>query len=164
MAAASAPPRRRCAFSAARVYLATVVTLISAMMLGDHAGPPGASVGRAGIDRRTLARWRAWWRSTFTDSPFAPVAMAAFVPPVDIAGLPASLLERFAGDIREQLDRLAALPRAADRRRIGDARFLTDAADPQRMRVAGPSARAPTVGHAHFSEGGRDGTRRIAGA
>ena len=29
--------------------------------------------------------------------------MAAFMPPVDIAGLPASLLDRFAGDIAEQL-------------------------------------------------------------
>jgi hypothetical protein len=29
--------------------------------------------------------------------------MAAVVPPLDIAALPVSLLERFAGDIREQL-------------------------------------------------------------
>jgi hypothetical protein len=56
-----------------------------------------------GIDRRTLARWRAWWRSTFTDGPFASVAMAAVVPPIDIAALPVSLLDRFAGDMREQL-------------------------------------------------------------
>ena len=40
---------------------------------------------------------------TFTDSPFAPVAMAAVVPPIDIAALPVSLLDRFAGDVREQL-------------------------------------------------------------
>ena len=91
-----------------------------------------------GLDRRTLARWRAWWRSTFTDSPFAPVAMAAVVPPIDIAALPVSLLERFAGDIARAAHRLAALPWAADRRRIGDARFLTGASDPQRMRVAAP--------------------------
>jgi hypothetical protein len=50
-----------------------------------------------------LARWRAWWRSTFTESPFAPVARAAVAPPLDIAGLPVSLLERFAGELREQL-------------------------------------------------------------
>ena len=56
-----------------------------------------------GLDRRTLARWRAWWRSTFTDSPFAPVAKAAVVPPIDIAALPVSLLERFAGDVGEKL-------------------------------------------------------------
>ena len=33
--------------------------------------------------------------------------------------------------------RLAAVPRAVDRRRIGDARFLTGGVDPQRMLVAG---------------------------
>ena len=104
MAAASAPPRRRCAFWAASVYLATVVTLISAMHARHHAVPPGASVGRAGD--LIGGRWRAGAPGggpTFTDSPFAPVAMAAVVPPIDIAGLPVSLLDRFAGDVREQL-------------------------------------------------------------
>ena len=32
--------------------------------------------------------------------------MAAFMPPVDIAGLPASLLDRFAGGIAEKLTSL----------------------------------------------------------
>jgi hypothetical protein len=59
-----------------------------------------------GLDRRTLARWRAWWRSTFSDGPFAAVARAAVATPLDIAGLPASLLDRFAGDVREQLTAL----------------------------------------------------------
>ena len=103
MAAASAPPRRRCAFWAASVYLATVVTLISAMMLGTTPYRLARLSVVPGLDRRTLARWRAWWRSTFTDGPFAPVARAAVVPPIDIAALPVSLLDRFAGDMREQL-------------------------------------------------------------
>ena len=51
-------------------------------------------------------RWRAWWRSTFSDGPFAAVARAALVPPLEIAGLPVSLLDRFAGDIAEQLTSL----------------------------------------------------------
>jgi hypothetical protein len=38
-----------------------------------------------GIDRRTLARWRARWLSTFTDGPFALIAKATFMPAVDIA-------------------------------------------------------------------------------
>jgi hypothetical protein len=29
--------------------------------------------------------------------------MAAMVPPIDLAALPVSLLDRFAGDLREQL-------------------------------------------------------------
>jgi hypothetical protein len=90
-------------FLGRRVYLATVVTLISALMLGITPTRLARLSVVPGIYRRTLARWRAWWRSTFTDSPFAPIAMAAVAPPIDIAGLPVSLLERFAGDVREQL-------------------------------------------------------------
>ena len=86
-----------------RVYLATMVTLISAMQLGTTPSRLARLSVVAEIDRRTLARWRAWWRSTFSDSPFAAVARAAMATPIDIAGLPVSLLDRFAGDVREQL-------------------------------------------------------------
>ena len=95
------PPSLR--FLGRHVYLATVVTLISAMQLGTTPSRLARLSVVPGLDRRTLARWRAWWRSAFTDSPFAPVAMAAVVPPIDITALPASLLDRFAGDVREQL-------------------------------------------------------------
>ena len=98
------PPSLR--FLGRHVYLATVVTLISALMLGTTPSRLARLSVVPGLDRRTLARWRDWWRSTFTESPFAAVAMAAMVPPLDIAALPASLLERFAGDIRERLVRL----------------------------------------------------------
>ncbi len=95
------PPSLR--FLGRRVYLATVVTLISAMLLGSTPSRLARLSVVPGLDRRTLARWRDWWRSTFTDSRFAEVARAAVVPPLDIAGLPVSLLERFAGELREQL-------------------------------------------------------------
>jgi hypothetical protein len=95
------PPSLR--FLGRHVYLATVVTLISAMQLGITPSRLARLSVVPGLDRRTLARWRFWWRSTFTDSPFAPVAMAAVVPPIDIAALPVSLLERFAGDLEQRL-------------------------------------------------------------
>jgi hypothetical protein len=95
------PPSLR--FLGRRVYLATVVTLISAMLLGTTPSRLARLSAVPGIDRRTLARWRAWWRSTFTDSAFTPIAMAAAVPPFDTSGLPVSLLERFAGDIEQRL-------------------------------------------------------------
>jgi hypothetical protein len=90
-------------FLGRHVYLATVVTLISALMLGTTPSRLARLSVLPGLDRRTLARWRAWWRSSFTDSPFAPVALAAIVPPIDLAILPVSLLDRFAGDLRGQL-------------------------------------------------------------
>jgi len=98
------PPSLR--FLGRKVYLATVVTLISAMLLGTTPARLAGLSTVPGIDRRTLARWRTWWRSTFTDSRFAPTAKAALVPPLDIAGLPVSLLDRFAGDIEQKLTAL----------------------------------------------------------
>jgi hypothetical protein len=93
------PPSLR--FLGSMVYLATVVTLISAML---HGTTP-ASLTRLsfvpGIDRRVLARWRAC-----TEGPFALVAKASSMPPVDTAGLPASPLDRFAGDVAEQFTSL----------------------------------------------------------
>jgi hypothetical protein len=77
--------------------------LISAMLHGTTPARLARLSAVPGIDRRTIARWRAWWRSTFTDSPFAPIAAAALMPPVDIAGLPVSLLDRFAGDLERKL-------------------------------------------------------------
>jgi hypothetical protein len=95
------PPSLR--FLGRHVYLATVVTLISALMFGTTPSRLARLSVVPGLDRRTLARWRVWWRSSFTDSAFAPVARAAMVPPIDITALPVSLLERFAGDVGEQL-------------------------------------------------------------
>jgi hypothetical protein len=95
------PPSLR--FLGRKVYLATVVTLISAMLVGTTPFRLARLSAVPGLDRRTLARWRAWWRSTFTDGPFAAVAMAAVVPPIEVAALPVSLLERFAGDLEQRL-------------------------------------------------------------
>ena len=61
-----------------------------------------------GVNRRTVERWRTWWRDSFTATPFWQVARAAFMPPVDPGRLPAALIERFAGD---NADRLVALLR-----------------------------------------------------
>src|ERR1700704_2042560 len=98
------PPSLR--FLGRKVYLATVVTLISAMLLGATAARLERPSGVPGIDRRTVARWRAWWRSTFAAGRFQPIAIAALMPPVDVAGLPASLLDRFAGGIAEKVTAL----------------------------------------------------------
>jgi hypothetical protein len=98
------PPSLR--FLGRKIYLATVVTLISAMLHGTTPARLARLSAVPGIDRRTLARWRIWWRSTFTDGSFALVAKAALVPPLDVAGLPVSLLDRFAGAIEQKLTAL----------------------------------------------------------
>jgi hypothetical protein len=98
------PPSLR--FLGRKVYLATVVTLISAMLHGTTPARLTRLSIVPGIDRRTLARWRAWWLSTFTNGSFALAATATLMPPVDIAGLPVSLLDRFAGGLEQQLTAL----------------------------------------------------------
>ena len=95
------PPSLR--FLGRRVYLATMVVLISAMRHGATAPRVARLSQLIGVSRRTVAHWREWWRTMFAQSRFWQAARAAFMPPVDQDRLPASLLERFAGGGAEQL-------------------------------------------------------------
>jgi hypothetical protein len=85
-------------FLGPKVYLATVVTLVSAMQQGVTAERMQRLSATLRIDRRTLGRWRKWWLETFA-GPFRPAAMAAFMPPLDLAGVPTTLLDRYVGDL-----------------------------------------------------------------
>jgi hypothetical protein len=87
------PPSLR--FLGRKVYLAAMVVLIAIMRQGTTAARMRQLSGLASIDRRTLERWRGWWRDGFTASPFWQTARATFMPPADPERLPASLLERF---------------------------------------------------------------------
>ena len=95
------PPSLR--FLGRKVYLGGLIVLISAM----RCGPTPARISRLqeliGVSRRTVLRWRRWWCEVFTHGVFWRAAMAAFMPPVERAELPASLLRRFTGDAQEQL-------------------------------------------------------------
>ena len=74
-----------------------MVVLIAIMREGATAARMRQLCGLVGVDRRTVERWRKWWRETFTASPFWQIGRAAFMPPVDQDRLPASLIERFTG-------------------------------------------------------------------
>jgi len=95
------PPSVR--FLGRRVYFGAVVVLVCA--LRDGLSPRRVQELRAllGVDRRTLRRWRAWWREGFPKTGFWRTARAGFVPAVDAAALPGSLLERFVGGADETL-------------------------------------------------------------
>ena len=95
------PPSFR--FLGRKVYLATMVVLIAIMREGATAARMRQLSGLLGVNRRTVERWRAWWRDTFTASPFWRIGRATFMPLVDQARLPASLIERFAGSGGERL-------------------------------------------------------------
>ena len=93
------PPSFR--FFGRKVYLGAVVVLVSAMRQGATAARQLCAL--VGVSRRTITRWRAWWRRIFVASLFWRQASAAFMPPVDQERLPAALLDRFSGAAAEQL-------------------------------------------------------------
>lgn len=100
------PPSLR--FLGAKVYLAVTVVLIAIMRHGATVSRVTALTAEIGVDRRTIERWRRWWRDSFTATPFWQAARAALMPPVEHGRLPASLLDRFAGN---DADRMIALLR-----------------------------------------------------
>jgi hypothetical protein len=96
------PPSLR--FLGRKVYLGAVVVVVAAMMR-HGASPARMRVLREhlGVSRRTVERWRVWWTTAFAEGPFWKAAAASFLPAVEVARLPASLLERFLGNEEERL-------------------------------------------------------------
>ena len=90
-------------FLGRRVYVAAIVVLIAILQHGATDARMERISEVVSVDRRTVERWRSWWRRIFTATAFWQVARARFMPPVDHDSLPASLLARFTGDGAEQL-------------------------------------------------------------
>lgn len=92
-------------FLGRRVYLALAVVLVSAR----PAGPTDVAQrvqDAVGVARRTLARWRLWWREQFPGTALWRAGCAQFMPPVPEAELPGALISRFTGPPHEALMRL----------------------------------------------------------
>lgn len=88
------PPSVR--FLGRKVYVAFVVVLKTALHQGLNAARlAGWRIALPGIDRRTLERWRRWWRENVAASPFWKAARARFMPPVPEEQMPSGLCERF---------------------------------------------------------------------
>lgn len=87
------PPSVR--FLGRKVYLGAVVILISAMRQGPTPRRVRELSKLCGADRRTIARWKVFWREYFPQTPFWKVARGRLVPAVEIVALPLSLLEAF---------------------------------------------------------------------
>ena len=82
-------------FLGRRMYLALVVVLSSSRHAGSNSSAP--LLAGLAVPLRTLERWRTWWAGAFVRTPLWRGACGAFMPPVDLGHLPASLLERFTG-------------------------------------------------------------------
>jgi hypothetical protein len=95
-------------FLGRKVYLG--ITVVVAGVLGQAGSGVGAGQLQTllGVSRRTLQRWRRWWRTLFVESRFWQAARGQFQTPIVAADLPRDLLDRFPGNAR---DRVIALLR-----------------------------------------------------
>ena len=87
------PPSVR--FFSRRVYAFPVVVLLTTLAAGLSTSRLATLRKEFGVDRRTLERWRVWWREVFPQTRFWKTARARFSPPVDGAQLDA-VRDRFA--------------------------------------------------------------------
>jgi len=96
-------------FLGQKVYLAATIILISILREGATQKRMRRLTQLIHVDRRTVDRWRAWWRDAFTAMPFWQVARASFMPPVAEHRLPTAMLERFSSN--SLTERMVALLR-----------------------------------------------------
>ena len=91
------PPSVR--FLGRRVYVGAAVILAS--MAAQALATPREVKRATGIPARTVNRWRAWWQGGFVHSRLFAAERGRFLPPLSIAELPGSLVERFAFAARD---------------------------------------------------------------
>ena len=95
--------RRRCTppsvrFLGRKVYLGTLVVLVTAMEHGLNAKRRKQLIEQLDLYPQTLARWRRWWRMIFPVSRCWQEHRGHFIPPVDVSQLPGALLGRLSFD------------------------------------------------------------------
>jgi hypothetical protein len=87
------PPSVR--FLGRKVYLGAVVVLVAAMRQGPTPRRVRELSKLFGANRRTIARWRAFWSELFPQTKFWSLARAQLVPVFEIVDFPRSILEAF---------------------------------------------------------------------
>jgi hypothetical protein len=90
-------------FLGPKVYLAGVVTVITAMRCGVTPARMQRLRDLAGVSRQTVLRWQEWWQEVLPETALWRAACGAFSSPVETGELPLSLLERFAGNVEQRL-------------------------------------------------------------
>jgi hypothetical protein len=87
------------------VYVGVVVVVMMALATAAVAATAERSrlAREMGVSRRTLERWRGWWRVDFPETEVWRETRGRVMPPVDEERLPSSLLERLVGEARERV-------------------------------------------------------------
>ena len=89
------PPSVR--FLGRKVYLGTMIVLLTALQHGLTDKRRRALIERLNIPPQTLARWHRWWQEVFPTSRCWRAERSHFIPPVPTDQLPGALLGRFTG-------------------------------------------------------------------
>lgn len=97
----STPPSVR--FLGRKIYLGVVVVLVTALRQGPSPHRCAVLTERFGVDRRTIDRWRRWWRETFPDSRFWRVARGRCANLPEPLEHPRSLVRLFAAECAARL-------------------------------------------------------------
>ncbi|MDY0170934.1 MAG: hypothetical protein RBS80_30625 [Thermoguttaceae bacterium] len=87
------PPSVR--FLGRKVYLHAMVILVAAMRQGPTPRRVRELAELFDVDRRTIARWQAFWREAFPQTAFWKVARGRLALLVELADLPRALLTEF---------------------------------------------------------------------
>jgi hypothetical protein len=95
-------------FLGRKVYLGAVVVLVAAMRQGPSPRRVRELSRLFDADRRTIDRWRIFWREHFPQTPFWKANRSRLVPKIDVTQLPRALLDAFVHSpaSREQWKRL----------------------------------------------------------
>lgn len=99
------PPSLR--FLGRKVFFGVLVLLIPILREGPTAERVRRLEARFGVSRRTLYRWRQWWRETVPRSRWWQQQRGLFAAVVDGEKFPGSLLAAF-GDIEATAERVVA--------------------------------------------------------
>jgi hypothetical protein len=94
-------------FLGRKVFFGVLVLLIPILREGPTPERVRRLEAKFGVSRRTLYRWRRWWRETVPRSRWWQQQRGLFAGAVDEGELPASLLAAF-GDIEPIADRVLA--------------------------------------------------------
>ena len=95
-------------FLGRKVYFGVLVVLIPILREGPTPERLRRLESRFGVSRRTLCRWRRWWRETVPRTRWWQQHRGLFAGAVDTEGLPGVLLAAFGG-IEAIADRLVAV-------------------------------------------------------
>ena len=115
------PPSVR--FLGRKVYAGVVIVLVCAMVHGLKPDRVRKLCDNLKIDMRTLKRWLIWWREIFAVGSFWKAEKSRFMPRLDEAVVPLSLVDVFGATKSEGLIKLM--------------KFLSPISVPTRKRVAG---------------------------